>query len=70
MLQMLDGSITLVEFYNGSTRLGSKSAAPYSFTWNNVGSGTYTLTVIATDDENAKTTSSAISISVIRDNRL
>ena len=59
-----DGSITLVEFYNGSTRLGSKSAAPYSFTWNNVGAGTYSLTVIATDNQNAKTTSAAISISV------
>ena len=54
----------MVEFYNGSTKLGSKSAAPYSFTWNNVAVGTYSLTVIATDNLNAKTTSSSISISV------
>jgi uncharacterized repeat protein (TIGR02059 family) len=60
-----DGSISLVEFYNGSVKLGSRSTAPYSFTWNNVPAGTYSLTVIATDNLNAKTISSAISISVI-----
>jgi uncharacterized repeat protein (TIGR02059 family) len=60
-----DGSISLVEFYNGNVKLGSISTAPYSFTWNNVAAGTYSLTVIATDNLNAKTISSAISISVI-----
>jgi uncharacterized repeat protein (TIGR02059 family) len=59
-----DGSISIVEFYNGSIKIGSMSSAPYSFTWNNVPAGTYSLTVIATDNLNAKTTSSAISISV------
>jgi uncharacterized repeat protein (TIGR02059 family) len=59
-----DGSISMVEFYNGSIRIGSMSSAPYSFTWNNVPAGTYSLTVIATDNLNAKTISSAISISV------
>ena len=60
-----DGSVSLVEFYSGTTRLGSKSSAPYSFTWNNVASGTYSLTVIATDNLSAKTTSSPVSISVV-----
>ena len=59
-----DGTISKVEFYNGTTLLGSSSAAPYSFTWNNVIAGNYTLTVAATDNQNAKTTSSAISITV------
>src|ERR1035437_3550210 len=63
-----DGSVSMVEFYNGSIKLGSNSIAPYSFTWNNVGTGTYSLTVIATDNLNAKTTSSAISISVVNSN--
>jgi uncharacterized repeat protein (TIGR02059 family) len=63
-----DGSISMVEFYNGSTKLGSISAAPYSFTWNNVAAGNYSLTVIATDNLNAKTTSSAVSISVTNSN--
>jgi hypothetical protein len=60
-----DGSVLLVEFYNGSTKLGSKSTAPYSFNWNNVAAGIYSLTVVTTDNQNAKTVSSAISISVI-----
>ncbi len=59
-----DGTVSQVEFYNGTTKLGSSFAAPYSFTWNNVIAGNYTLTVVATDNLNAKTTSSAISISV------
>ena len=61
----VDGTISKVEFYNGSTKLGEKAAAPYSFTWNNVAVGTYSLTAVATDNLNAKTTSSTISISVI-----
>jgi uncharacterized repeat protein (TIGR02059 family) len=60
-----DGSVSLVEFYNGSTKIGSKATAPYSFTWNNVAVGNYSLTVIATDNLNMKTISSAVSISVI-----
>jgi len=60
-----DGSISIVEFYNGTTKLGSISTAPYSFTWNNVAAGTYSLTVIAIDNLNVKTKSSTISISVI-----
>ena len=63
-----DGTVSLVEFYNGSTKLGSSSAAPYSFTWNNVLAGNYTLIVVATDNLNTKTISSAISISVTATN--
>ncbi len=59
-----DGTVSLVEFYNGITKIGSSLAAPYSFTWNNVLAGNYTLTVVATDNLNAKTISSAILISV------
>ena len=59
-----DGSVSMVEFYNGSVKLGSTSVAPYSFTWNNVAAGNYYLTVIATDNLNAKTTSFSTYISV------
>ena len=60
-----DGSVNLVEFYNGSTKLGSASAAPYSLNWDNVAAGTYSLTAIATDNQNARTVSPAVSISVL-----
>jgi hypothetical protein len=60
-----DGSVTLVEFYNGSTKIGSTSSAPYSFTWHNVTAGNYSLTITATDNLNSKTTSSSVSITVV-----
>ena len=62
-----EGTVTIVEFYSGTTLLGSQSKAPYSFTWSNVGQGNYLITAVATDNEGASTTSSAISVSVSED---
>jgi len=59
-----DGSVSLVEFYNGNTKVGSVSVAPYSFTWNSVIAGTYSLTAVVTDNQNVKSTSPAITVSV------
>jgi Big-like domain-containing protein len=57
-----DGSISKVDFYQGTTLLGTDTTAPFSFTWNNVVSGTYSITAKATDNNNAVTTSSAVSV--------
>ena len=59
-----DGTVTKVEFYSGLTKLGEKMSSPWSFTWNNITSGTYALTAVATDNSDAKTTSAAVSIIV------
>ena len=59
-----DGSISKVEFYRGSTKLGEDATSPYSYIWNNVAAGNYSLTVKATDNNGATTTSSAKSIVV------
>ena len=59
-----DGSIAKVDFYNGSTKLGTATAAPYSYTWTGVAAGTYSLTAIATDNAGATTTSGAVGITV------
>jgi uncharacterized repeat protein (TIGR02059 family) len=59
-----DGTVSKVEFFNGSTKLGEKTSSPWTFTWNNVSAGTYSLTAVATDNLNAKTTSSPVSITV------
>jgi lysophospholipase L1-like esterase len=59
-----DGTVSKVEFYNGNTLLGSDAASPYSFVWNNVAAGTYTLTARATDNSGAVTISSAVAITV------
>lgn len=59
-----DGTISSVSFYNGTTLLGTDASSPYSFTWNNVAAGTYTITARATDNLGATTTSSAVSVNV------
>jgi len=59
-----DGTVSKVDFFNGSTLLGTDTSAPYGFTWSNVPAGTYSLTAVATDNATATTTSSAVSITV------
>jgi beta-glucanase (GH16 family) len=59
-----DGTVSKVEFYSGATLLGTDTSSPYSFTWTGVTAGTYSLTAKATDNGNATTTSSAVSVTV------
>jgi len=59
-----DGSISKVEFFNGTVKVGEKTSSPWSIGWNNVAAGNYSLTALATDNLNAKTTSSSVSITV------
>ncbi|WP_073043808.1 Ig-like domain-containing protein [Cnuella takakiae] len=57
--------IKQVAFYNGTTLLGTDSAAPYEFTWNNVGAGKYELSVKATDAKGQVGNSAAVAIQVV-----
>jgi hypothetical protein len=59
-----DGLVTKVEFFNGATKLGEDTTAPYSFTWSGVSAGSYTLTARATDDVGGTATSAASRITV------
>ncbi|MDQ6859879.1 MAG: metallophosphoesterase [Verrucomicrobiota bacterium] len=59
-----DGFIKQVEFYAGSTLIGSSSAAPWSIVWSNVPTGSYSLTAVASDNLGATATSTAVTISV------
>ncbi|MCA0228832.1 MAG: cellulase family glycosylhydrolase [Bacteroidetes bacterium] len=59
-----DGSITKVEFYNGTTKLGEDATSPYEFSWTNVVAGSYSLTAKATDNQGTTTTSAAVSVTV------
>lgn len=61
----VDGSVSKVEFYNGSILLGTDAIAPYSFSWTNVGTGAYSLTAVATDNVGATTTSSVVTATVV-----
>lgn len=59
-----DGTISKVEFFNGSTSLGVKTTTPYSVTWSNVPAGSYTLKAVATDNGGLTGTSATVSITV------
>ncbi|MFN3404158.1 MAG: fibronectin type III domain-containing protein [Cytophagaceae bacterium] len=61
-----DGTVTRVEYFNGSSKIGEATGSPYTFTWSNVAAGTYSITARATDNSNATTTSSAITINVVQ----
>ena len=60
----VDGTISAVEFFVGTTLLDELFSSPYTFTWPNVAPGTYSLTARATDNEGATTTSAPIQIRV------
>jgi regulation of enolase protein 1 (concanavalin A-like superfamily) len=59
-----DGSVIRVDFYRGSTLIGSDTSSPYSYNWANVPSGSYQLTAVARDDDGATRTSASANISV------
>jgi chitodextrinase/regulation of enolase protein 1 (concanavalin A-like superfamily) len=59
-----DGTVAKVDFYNGSTLLGTSTSAPYSFNWTSVPAGSYSLTAKATDNLGAVTASNAASVTV------
>jgi hypothetical protein len=61
----LDGSIAKVEFYQGTTKIGQVTNSPYNLLWTNVPVGNYSLTVRATDNQNATFISSPVNLYVI-----
>jgi chitinase len=60
----LDGSILIVEFFNGSVKLGETTTVPFSYKWKDLPAGTYSLNAVATDNLNAKTVSPSVSVTV------
>ncbi|MDD5687375.1 MAG: FG-GAP-like repeat-containing protein [Elusimicrobia bacterium] len=48
-----DGTVSKVEFFNGTTLIGTDTSSPYSYTWNPVPAGTYSITATATDNSGA-----------------
>jgi hypothetical protein len=59
-----DGAVSRVDFYAGSTLIGSDMSSPYGVTWNSVVAGSYALTAVARDSGGATTVSSTRDITV------
>lgn len=60
----LDGTVDVVEFYDGSTKIGEDTTPPYSFDYEAPEVGEHELSAVATDNGSAQTTSQAVSVTV------
>ena len=59
-----DGTIKHVEFFDGTTSIGTDPTSPHGITWTPLTTGTRNLTARATDNLDAVTTSAAVSFTV------
>ncbi|HUS33737.1 MAG TPA: Ig-like domain-containing protein, partial [Verrucomicrobiae bacterium] len=58
------GTVSRVQFFEGATKIGEATSAPYNFTWTNVAVGNHTLQAIATQIGGSTATSGPVSFSV------
>jgi hypothetical protein len=59
-----DGTVTKVEFFRGTTKLGEDTASPYNYSWAGISEGTYSLTARATDSNNLTAVSPVVTLIV------
>jgi regulation of enolase protein 1 (concanavalin A-like superfamily) len=59
-----DGTVSRVDFFAGTTLLGSDTTQPYGVTWTAVPAGTYSLTAVATDNDGGRATSATVGVKV------
>jgi len=59
-----ENQLARVDFYSGTTLIGSDATAPFSFNWAGVAAGTYTLSAKAVDAKGATATSSSVTVTV------
>jgi hypothetical protein len=57
-----DGTVVKVAYYVNGIKIGESNEAPFSFLWENVSRGTYTIHCIATDNTGETMQSSAVSL--------
>jgi len=60
-----DGTISKVEFYQGTTLLGTDTSAPYQYSWTGAAAGQYSLAAKAYDNKGASTISSPVAVTVL-----
>ncbi len=61
----VNGTVTQVEFFTGSTSIGTDTSAPYSVVWNNIAAGGHSVTAKATDNNGAITPSNPVLINIV-----
>jgi RHS repeat-associated protein len=61
-------TVAKVEFYAGTTLIGTDTTSPYSISWASPPAGVHTLTARATDGQGAVTTSAARTVTVNAEN--
>lgn len=60
-----DGIVTKVDFYNGTTLLGTDTTIPFSLDWKNLPVGSFSLTANAIDNKGTVNVSAIVTMSVI-----
>jgi hypothetical protein len=58
------GTITQVQFFQGTTSLGMVTNSPYNLTWSNATTGNYALTAVLADSGGHTATSSVVTITI------
>jgi glucose/arabinose dehydrogenase len=59
-----DGTVSLVEFFDGATKLGEDASSAYRLQWTPATTGPHLLTARATDNNAATTTSATVTVTV------
>jgi glycosyl hydrolase family 48/Big-like domain-containing protein len=60
-----DGTVSTVEFYAGTRRIGVDRTAPYRLTWSSAAAGDYSVTARAIDDKGASSLSNPVAVRVL-----
>jgi len=60
----VDGEIVKVELYDGKSKIADIPSPPWSFTWENIEAGSYSLTAVAIDNKNERATSPPVNLFV------
>jgi hypothetical protein len=60
----IDGTVTKVEFFSGTNKIGEDAANPYMFQWPSVPRGHYVLSAVATDDSGGSRQSPPVEVFV------
>lgn len=59
-----DGTVTLVEYFDGSDKIGESTVSPFTLNWENPATGTHLLTARATDDTGMSGVSIPVSVEI------